>query len=200
MKIIRHIFRVSSLFLGLFVIAISFGVATVFLESDVATAIVTAGATIFVSVFSAIWARNAEKAQAIEQQIREKKTPIYEEFITIAFDVLWSSKNGQSEEKLNTPSQRNKRNQQNNPESTNAVDRLQKLTPQLIVWGTDEVIASWVKFRKISANPNKDQPLAVMFAFEDFMSAIRRDLGHKNEILKKGDLLKIFINDIEKHL
>jgi len=42
--------------------------------------------------------------------------------------------------------------------------------------------------------------MEIMLVFEAFMSAIRKDLGHKDDLLKKGDLLKIFINDIDKHL
>jgi len=197
MQMIRRVFRTSSLFLGLLVIAISFGIATVFLDSDVATAIVTAGATIFVSVFSAIWARNAEKTQAIEQQIREKKTPIYEEVITIAFDILWSGKQDQQPESTKNSSQRSKKGSSNREENSDPVDRLQKLTPQLIVWGTDEVIASWVHFRKVSANVKKEGAMEVMDAFEKFMFAIRQDLGHKNDLLKERDLLRIFINDLD---
>jgi hypothetical protein len=194
---IRRVFRTSSLFLGLLVIAISFGVATVFLDSDVATAIVTAGTTIFVSVFSAIWARNAEKTQAIEQQIREKKTPIYEEFIAIAFDILWAGKRDKQPDNTKIVQQRQRKGSSNREENSDPVDRLQKLTPQLIVWGTDEVIASWVRFRQVSANVKKEDPMEVMYAFEEFISAIRQDLGHKNDLLKKGDLLRIFINDLE---
>ena len=197
MQMIRRVFRTSSLFLGLLVIAISFGVATVFLDSDVATAIVTAGATIFISVFSAIWARNAEKTQAIEQQIREKKTPIYEEFIAIAFDTLWAGKRDKQLDNTKIAQQRQRKGSSNREENSDPVDRLQKLTPQLIVWVTDEVIASWVRFRQVSANVKKEDPMEVMYAFEEFMSAIRQDLGHKNDLLKKGDLLRIFINDLD---
>lgn len=199
MKIIRRVFRMSSLIIALFIIAITFGISVIFLDNDVAIAIVTASATVFVSVFSAIWARNTEKAQIIEQQIREKKTPVYEEFITIAFDFLWAGKT--QKEQQETKSSTIKRYQKENPiQETAPLERLRKLTPHLIVWGTDDVIASWVKFREVTINPDKDNNFNVLFVFEDFMSEIRKDLGHKNETLKKGDLLKIFINDVDQYL
>lgn len=169
------------------------------LENDIAVAIVTAGATVFVSVFSAVWARKSEKAQAIEQQIREKKTPVYEEFIGIAFDIIWAGRN-QANQEQNDPSQRKQRSESTKGKTPNPVERLQELTPDLIIWGTDEVIASWVEFRKVAANSNKDKPMEIMLVFEAFMNAIRKDLGHNDNLLKKGDLLKIFINDIDKHL
>ncbi len=77
------------------------------------------------------------------------------------------------------------------------MERLQELTPDLIAWGTDEVIASWISFRKAGLNPNKENPKEILLAFDDFLRAIRKDLGHSDEHLKKGDLLRIFIKDID---
>ena len=196
---LRQIILLSSLITGLIAIIATFAVAMIVLENDIAVAIVTAGATVFVSVFSAVWARKSEKAQAIEQQIREKKTPVYENFIGIAFDIIWAGRN-QANQEQNDPSQRKQRGESTKGKTPNPVERLQELTPDLIIWGTDEVIASWVEFRKVAANPNKDKPMEIMLVFEAFMSAIRKDLGHNDNLLKKGDLLKIFINDIDKHL
>ncbi len=82
---LRQIIWFLSLITGLIVIIIIFVLAVIVLENDIAVAIVTTGATVFVSVFSAVWARRSEKAQAIEQQIREKKTPIYEEIHWYSF-------------------------------------------------------------------------------------------------------------------
>lgn len=196
---LRQIIRLSSLITGLIAIIATFAIAMIVLENDIAVAIVTAGATVFVSVFSAVWARKSEKAQAIEQQIREKKTPVYEKFIGIAFDIIWAGRN-QTNQEQNDPSQRKQQGESTKGKTPNPVERLQELTPDLIIWGTDEVIASWVEFRKVAANPNKYKPMEIMLVFEAFMSAIRKDLGHSDNLLKKGDLLKIFINDIDKHL
>jgi hypothetical protein len=33
----------------------------------------------------------------------------------------------------------------------------------------------------------------------DLMLAVRKDLGYKNNKLNRGDLLRIFINDLEQH-
>jgi len=196
---LRQVIRLSTLIIGLIAIAVTFAVAMIVLENDIAVAIVTAGATVFVSVFSAVWARNSEKAQTIEQQIREKKTPVYEKFIGVAFDIIWSSRNQPTQEQ-NDLSRGRQQGKAAKIKESNPVERLQELTPDLIIWGTDDVIAGWVEFRKAAANPNKDDPMEIMLVFEAFMSAIRKDLGHKDDLLKKGDLLKIFINDIDKHL
>ena len=46
----------------------------------------------------------------------------------------------------------------------------------------------------------KADPEEILFLTEKLLFAIRRDLGHKNKNLKKGDILSIFVNDIEKYL
>ena len=40
----------------------------------------------------------------------------------------------------------------------------------------------------------------MLFAYEDLLYAVRRDLGHGNRGLKRGDILALFVNDIEEHL
>ena len=39
-----------------------------------------------------------------------------------------------------------------------------------------------------------------MFAMEEVYRAIRKDLGHDDNRLKKGDILGLFVNDIDKYL
>ncbi|MBL8153814.1 MAG: hypothetical protein JNM70_06485 [Anaerolineae bacterium] len=199
MQIVRRFLRFSSLLLGLIFILVTFAVAVIILNNDVAVAIITAGATVFVSVFSALWARSSERTQSLEQQIREKKTPIYEGFIEVAFDIIWSARNSQNQNEPDSSRRRQDRNDPNRGKTSTPVERLQQLTPHLVIWGTDEVISSWVNFRMVSVEKH-DKPLEVMLAFESFMSEIRRDLGHKGDILKRGDLLKIFVNDVDEHL
>lgn len=196
---LRQVIRFSTLISGLIVITATFVIAMIVLENDIAVAIVTAGATVFVSVFSAVWARNSEKTQTIQQQIREKKTPVYEKYIGVAFDIIWSSQDRPIQEQ-NDLSRRRQQGGAPKAKVPNPVELLQELTPDLIIWGTDEVIVSWSEFRKAAANPNKDNPMEILLVFEAFMSAVRKDLGHKDDLLKKGDLLKIFINDMDKHL
>ena len=39
-----------------------------------------------------------------------------------------------------------------------------------------------------------------MFQTEKIFYAIRHDLGHKNKNLERGDILRLFINDIDEVL
>lgn len=70
-------------------------------------------------------------------------------------------------------------------------------TQQLIVWGADEVIAAFYRFKKQSTSTNSQN---VLFLVEDLLLAIRKDLGHKNKGLTQGRLLGLFVNNIENYL
>jgi hypothetical protein len=71
-----------------------------------------------------------------------------------------------------------------------------------MVWGSDEVLAGWVKWRRLLINEAavKENPIRSMLLYEELIFAIRRDLGHKNKSLVTGDILALFVNDIDEHL
>ena len=72
--------------------------------------------------------------------------------------------------------------------------------PKLIVWGDENVMKSFCLFRDTAAD-NTDRPSSkILFIFEDVLFNIRKDLGHKDKKIKKGDILGLFITDIKKHL
>jgi hypothetical protein len=76
------------------------------------------------------------------------------------------------------------------------VEKMIKFNQKAIIWGSDEVIASFSAFRQSSFEGA--DPLAVAIAVERMLFAIRRDLGHKNKSLKPGSILGTFINDLHK--
>ena len=44
------------------------------------------------------------------------------------------------------------------------------------------------------------RPAMTLIAIERILYAIRADMGHKNKGLRQGDLLAIFINDVNSYL
>jgi hypothetical protein len=64
------------------------------LDSEVAAAVITASATVVVSVILVVLGRYFEKKRELEAQAREKKIPLYEEFIDFWFRVLYAKKMG----------------------------------------------------------------------------------------------------------
>jgi uncharacterized membrane protein (DUF485 family) len=154
------------------------------LSPQVATAIVAGVATILVSVFSIIWSKLYERRKEIEQEQRQQKSPVYEEFLSLIFKVLLADKLGEGPV----------------PEKE-LLKGMSAFAQKLMVWGSDEVLKEYSMWRRIAASSAaKENPVIHVFAIERLLLAIRKDVGHKNKNLRQGDLLAIFINDIEKFL
>lgn len=77
-----------------------------------------------------------------------------------------------------------------------------EFTQKLMIWGSDEVVAQWSKYRRVLIKHSEDgqSDSNDMFELENLLLAIRKDTGHKNKNLKKGDLLGLFVNDIENYI
>lgn len=64
------------------------------MDSDIAVAIIAAAVTMLVSVVSIVLGKIYEARTAVQKELRERKTPVYEEFITFIFRVLLGEKTG----------------------------------------------------------------------------------------------------------
>lgn len=172
------------------------------IDKEISAAIIATSGTIFVSILTLIVSKQLEKKREIEQIIRDKKIPIYEDFMMSMFKFL----NQQASLR---------RNQADNPSTTqleSATNQemqtfFQEFTPKLIVWGTDEVVSNWSSFRQKSLAPQtatasrtREESIRMLLDFEKLLLSIRRDLGHANTKLKDGDLLRTFINDVPNEL
>lgn len=152
------------------------------LQKEVAAAIIAAMSTIIVSVLSITIGKYYERKMIIEQELREKKIPIYEEFIEFYFKLLMSSKF--------------KGEKMSEKEMTKF---FMKFTQKLTVWGSDDVVYQWSKIRR-KIIENRNNPKDNILELEKLLLAIRKDTGHKNKYLNQGDLLGLFINDIDEYI
>lgn len=155
------------------------------LQPEVAAAITAAVATVLVSVATVTASRVFERRQQVEREIRAQKIPIYEEFIGFWFRSLQGEKAG-----LKAPT-----NQE-------TMEFMLNFTQNIMMWGSDDVLRKWSHWRRrygVESGPTTDSS-QVLFEFEQLLLAIRRDTGHSNRDLKRGDLLGLFINDINDHL
>ena len=156
------------------------------LKSGVAAAVVTASATVLISVFSLIFSKRWEQRRFIDQANREHKLPVYDEFIRFWFRVTFSGES--AEDGL----------------SDDDFKRfVAEFSQKLALWASDDVLQSYNRFRSIgSTTTSEDTEVdpSVLFAFEQMLFEIRRDLGHENNGLGAGDLLRLFINDVDDFL
>ena len=151
------------------------------MQSDVAVAIVAAGGTIVVSVFSLVTSKRFEAMAVVRQELRREKTPIYKSIVSTLFKVQFAEKIGEKP-----------------PTEQDLMKFFATVTEQLVVWGSDEVVQEFRAFRMGSIKGAK--PIEIMFQYEKILSAIRKDLGHKNRGFKRGTLLGMWVNDIDSHV
>lgn len=149
------------------------------LQKEVAAAFIAAAATVIVSVVSVTLGKYYERKRLIEQELRGKKIPMYEQFVDFIFKLMMS-------EKLTGKQMLEKE----------MLNFFNSFTQKLMVWGSDEVVRQWSSYRLLLAKG--EPPMDSMFELEKLLLAIRRDAGHKNNNIARGDLLGLFINDIDK--
>jgi ABC-type multidrug transport system fused ATPase/permease subunit len=150
------------------------------LNPNMAVAIVAGSVTVTVSILSVIISRHLENRAQIIKEHREKKIPVYEAQIKFLFKILMGSKTGKA------------------PNEKEIIEFMSDNTQRIMIWGSDSVLAEFVKFRRLSLIADKlESPIDFMITYEDFLKEIRKDLGHKNKGLKRGDILSLFVNDID---
>lgn len=147
-----------------------------------AVSIIAAVTTAIVSVITLIIGKTYERRKIIEQQIRNKKIAMYDEFVEMWFRFLRDMTDGKP-----------------TPESE-MIDFFHSFNRKLLLWGSDEVLAKWSNYRRHFTDNNTTGGPQSLFDFEDLLLTIRKDTGHKNKNIKKGDLLGLFVNDIDQFI
>ena len=148
--------------------------------SDTAKIVVAGSVTIFVAIFSAVFTKLLEQKNAIKADLRAKKTPIYQNFIDFTLSTMFDPKIDTKEKEIKISA------------------FFVEFTPRLILWGTDDVLKAYLKFRNFCASEEyKDEPTRILIIFEKVVLSMRVDLGHKNKNINSGDILTTFITDPE---
>jgi len=131
--------------------------------------------------------RYFEKKKIIEQQIREQKIPVYEEFIEFFFKLF---RNTKEKAEIDT----NERN-----------DFMWRMNKKSILWLSDKTFKSYVTWKNMSIKfadtevKSEAENIKMLQLFEQLLLDFREDIGHKNKNIQKGDLFSLFITDWEKY-
>jgi len=150
------------------------------LDPKVSVAILTASTTVIVATLTVVLGKYIERKKDIEAHYREKKTEIYDEFLSAFFKTFYSDNEDENEE---------------NPE---LVDFLREWQRKMILWGGQDVLSKYILWM---AHLKKEEPNAkTMFMMEEFFLEIRKDLGHKNNKLTKGSFISLILQNPELFL
>lgn len=171
-------------FLLLALVLVSFGPPLIQLfkglQKEVIAAIVAGFFTISVSVFTVVGGKYYERKVSIDTEIRREKIPIYEEFIEFVLGLMLS-------EKLGKPYRH-----------TEVLEFFDRFTKKLLIWGSDEVVLEWSRYRRMFVS-DKPDARKTLKGLDRLFRAIRKDTGHKNR-LASSDLLGLVINDVDTFL
>ncbi|MBU3006163.1 hypothetical protein [Paraglaciecola arctica] len=154
--------------------------------------LVTAFATIFVSVLSVLTSKYLERKSEVQAQLREKKVPTYEKLMDFMFKMTVGEKLG------------GKKFSSNEKQVV-----LTEIVQELIIWGSDDMLHAFYNFRhgilsnKENIITNKElsenKGLPTLYLIEEILIAIRKDLGHKNKGVRRGKILGMLVNDLPQN-
>src|SRR5690606_23340717 len=142
---------------------------TVYVPASVAGAAITAATTIIISVVTLTVGRFFEKQKELEALHREKKIPIYDEFLQGLFNVFYGAKQKQK---------------------FDLVGFLRKWQIKIVLWGGPDVVNAYIDWHNTLKKQLADK--AAIDATEALIRAIRRELGHNDKTLR-NDLFARFI-------
>lgn len=116
----------------------------------------------------------------IRNEQKPKKIEIYEKVIKLFFESILASKlarEPKTQEEL--------------------VQALADMTPDLILWASDDVLSLFINFRQASSNNVQEPEANLGYIFGQMLLAMRKDLGHQNNQIDEVFILGTFVNDIE---
>jgi hypothetical protein len=135
----------------------------------------------FVTILIALIGGLISFAGNLQLQIRNdqkgKKTEIYDGIIDLFFDSIFAEKIGKQP-----------------PSEIQLTQGFANLTPDLILWASDDVLSLFIEFRQqgnISSHPTEQ-----ILLFGKLLLAMRKDLGHQNKGLSEKLILGTFVNDL----
>jgi len=143
---------------------------------ELGAALVVAATTILVATVTVMIGRYYERRKELDALYRDKKTEIYDEFLKEFFGLFF----GAGEAKVEATEK-------------DLAPFLREFTRKLVLWSGPEVIEAFVAWKD---HLGKGEPDAQsIFLTEAFLKAIRSDLRHSNNGLRRGFFAKLFLKE-----
>ncbi len=147
-------------------------------DKVIIVAMITGMVSIIGVVFTSVIAKVIEYQYNVKKYLYDKREIPYEQFISIIYTIMEDTK--KTINKQMTESDKFK--------------MMSEFSKGLTLWGSNKVVKKWLRYRK--AAMENMSPERSLLLLEDIIFEIRKDVGQRKR-LGKGDVLSIFINDIE---
>lgn len=179
---------------------ILFWVGRANVEKDITVAIVAAAGTVLASVVVVSITQYNTKQMEVAETHRLQKIEVYSEFGGLVFSIFQMIKIPARSDLPDGEKQQLLRDAQSELER-----KYSSFSRKLLLWGSPEVIQSWLEFmansRTIDAQPSEakstEAGLRNLLFMDDVFRAMREDLELSNRGLGEGDLVKAFLTDPE---
>lgn len=152
------------------------------LDSDSRSPILALIGVISVPIVAYFTQRSLERRRSLETSIREHKTKLYDDMIRGMLGMLGLG---------NQPAMG----------GDEMLEFFGRITPPLMTYGSRGVIKAWTDMRAVAVkNSNTDgggDPYELVWSLEGILKAMRKDLGHQVRLQPEGELLRVFINDVD---
>ena len=144
-------------------------------DKVIIVAMITGSVSIVGVVISSVISKVVEYRYNVKKYLYDKREGAYEKFIEMVYTIMLDSKKEKhmTQEELQT--------------------MMSDFSKELTLWGSNKVVKKWLKYRRSSINGENDK---ILWQMEDMIYEIRKDVGLGRR-LKKGDMLSVFINDID---
>ena len=156
-------------------------VALLGLDKEVTVSIIASVGTVLAAVAAVMYNQRRAQARSIREQHRAPKVALYKSFMDNALVGvlrLMREKGGDAVAPEDLPD--------------DLEEFFLSFHAELIVWGAPGVISAYDTFRRRAGG--KD----TLLLLDDVLQAIRKDLGHSNWALSRGDLISLFLKDPEE--
>lgn len=87
------------------------------------------------------------------------------------------------------------------PSNVKVIRAISDFKPALSIWGSDDLIVAWLKFEKaLNHHAEQENPdgAEAALAWDGFVQAMRRDLGHKDTYLPDGAIASLVLRNEER--
>ncbi len=150
-------------------------------DAVIVVALLTGAVSITGVVISSIVAKILDYKQKTKRYLYEKREEPYSQFISMVYKLQEDTRH---------------KGQYTKDEM---LKDMTSFSQKLTLFGSSKVVRKWINFRMSFQGNNVDKT-DTLFVLEDIIFEIRKDMGLKRKGLKKGDMLKFFVNDVDKYL